>query len=83
MLYGFSLWAGLIFFGAAECEIPCSFTTRRVTSINAVAMILRVWALYGGSKVILGALLTLYATEIIPYLTFSIKFSSQNEIVGA
>ena len=48
----------------------------------AVAIILRVWALYSRSGFILGALLTMYAIEIIPYLIFCIRFSVQNEHIG-
>ena len=62
----------MIFIGAADCEISCSLWSRLITLVEAVAMILRVWALYGRSKFILGALLTLYAIEIIPNLALCV-----------
>ena len=45
-------------------------------------MILRVWALYGRSRLILGALLTLYAIETIPALIFAVILSAQNGPIG-
>lgn len=38
-------------------------------------MILRVWALYDRSKLVLGALLVLYAMEVIPLLVYYLLFS--------
>ena len=35
-------------------------------------MILRVWALYGRSRIILGTLLMLYTIEVIAYLVYSV-----------
>ena len=45
-------------------------------------MILRVWALYGQSRFILGALLTLYAIEVVPNLVLCVKVSTQNKSIG-
>ena len=58
----------MIFVGAADCETPCLRRPKRIVLIDVVVMILRVWALYGRSRVILGALLTFYAIEGIAYL---------------
>ncbi|KAF8558597.1 hypothetical protein OG21DRAFT_1077516 [Imleria badia] len=38
-----------------------------------LVMILRVWAIYGRSRTILGILLTLYALEIVPFIIISTK----------
>ena len=43
---------------------------------NAVLMILRVWAMYGRSRIVLGALLTLCATEAAIYLVYCIMEST-------
>ena len=43
-------------------------------------MILRVWALYARSRVILGALLTLYSVEVVAYLVFCVMASAEDEI---
>ena len=45
-------------------------------------MILRVWAMYNQSKLILGALLTLYAAEVITSLIPCIITSAQKSPVG-
>ncbi|KAF8128540.1 hypothetical protein EV363DRAFT_1221139 [Boletus edulis] len=42
---------------------------------TAVAMILRVWAIYSQSRIILGILLTLYVLEIVPFMIGSITTS--------
>ena len=48
-----------------------------MTYVYAVAMVLRVWAIYNGSRVILGTLLVLYTTEVILFLTSFIIMSAQ------
>ena len=53
-----------------------------MTLVDTVVMILRVWALYGRSKFILGILLTLYAIEIILGLVSCIILSTQNNPIG-
>ena len=45
-------------------------------------MILRVWAMYGRSRIIPGALLTLYATEAVIYLVYCIMESTQIGSLG-
>lgn len=49
-----------------------------MTMVIAVTMILRVWAMYGRSRSILGVLLTLYVLEIVLFIItctiISIKF---------
>ena len=39
-------------------------------------MILRVWALYGRLKLMLGALFTLYAVEVITTLGYCVRLST-------
>ena len=46
--------------------------------VTAVVMILRVWAMYSGSKVILGVLLTLYVLEMISFIANSIVVSTKS-----
>ena len=50
--------------------------------MDAVVMILRVWALYSRSRIILGALLTFYFLEVIPYLIVCIISSTQEKTLG-
>ena len=47
-----------------------------------VVMILRVWALYGRSRFILGIFLMPYITEITGYLVWCIKTSAQDGPIG-
>ena len=47
--------------------------------VDAVVMILRVWALYNQSKTVLGVLLTLYTIELILYLVDSIMLTNMNK----
>ena len=49
---------------------------------NAVVMILRVWAMYDRSRIILGALLTLYATEAVVCLVYCIMESTRIGTLG-
>ena len=53
-----------------------------MTLIGIVVMILRVWALYNQSKLILGTLLALYAIEVIINLISCVFVSTQNQPVG-
>ena len=53
-----------------------------MTLDTIVAMILRVWALYNQSRLILGTLLTLYAIEVIFTLVSCVVFSTSNRPVG-
>lgn len=55
---------------------------RSIILVDAVAMILRVWALYNRSKLILAILLTLYAIQLIIYATFCVILSTQSESTG-
>ena len=43
-------------------------------------MILRVWALYGRLKLMLGALFTLYAVEVITTLGYCVRLSTVDGI---
>ena len=45
--------------------------------MSAVVMILRVWAMYSGSKIVLGALLTLYVMQMVPLVITCIVVSIQ------
>ena len=47
-----------------------------------VATILRVWALYNQSRLILGTLFTLYAIEVIIMLVSCVVFSTSDQPVG-
>lgn len=49
---------------------------------GAVAMILRVWALYARSRFVLGILLTLYAVEVVVYLVFGVMSSAEGRAQG-
>ena len=64
----FSLWSFLIFIGAADRKISSLFPAQLNTLIVAVVMILRVWAMYNQSRIILGMLLMFYAISITSYL---------------
>ena len=44
---------------------------------GAVVMILRVWVLYNKSRFILGALLVLYAIELVSYVADCLLFSTK------
>lgn len=48
----------------------------------AVVMILRVWAMYNRSKIILGSLLTFYVAEIIPSVVNCIVYSDPRNVPG-
>ena len=53
-----------------------------MTLVNTVVMILRVWALYNRSRLILGTLVTFYAMEVILVLVSSIILSIQINRLG-
>ena len=50
--------------------------------MDAVVMIIRVWALYHRSRLILCALLVLYVTEVILILISCVMLSTQSTPVG-
>ena len=60
--YSWSFW---IFVCAADRETLLSFPVQSTTSLDIVVMILRVWALYNQSRLVLGVLLGLYAMEVV------------------
>ena len=67
----FDAWASFIFIGAAQRKLV--FTSSKSSLvINTVVMILRVWALYRRSVIILATLLTLYAIEFILYFVAAV-----------
>ena len=53
---------------AAGCKVSSLFPVQLNTLVIAVLMILRVWAMYNQSRLILGILLVCYAISIISYL---------------
>ena len=53
---------------AAGCKVLSLFPVQLNTLVVAVLMILRVWAMYNQSRLILGILLVCYAISIISYL---------------
>ena len=53
---------------AAGCKVLSLFPVQLNTLVIAVLMILRVWAMYNQSRLILGILLVCYAISIISYL---------------
>lgn len=50
--------------------------------IAAVSMILRVWAMYTRSKLILGALLALFSVEIVSTLVADVTFQDSRYMSG-
>ena len=61
-------WSILVFIGAADRKILSSFSAQLNTLAVAVVMILRVWAMYNQSRLVLGILLVFYPLLIISYL---------------
>ena len=55
---------------------------RRMSFVNAVIMIVRVWALYNRSKYILRALLLFYVAEVILVLVATLMLCTQSTPVG-
>jgi hypothetical protein len=53
-----------------------------MTVVTAVVMILRVWALYNRSKIILGVLLAFYVLVIIPFIIACIILSTPDGSTG-
>ena len=51
-------------------------------TVDTVAMILRVWALYSRSRFILYVLLTIYAIEVMFEVASRIVFTTQNQPMG-
>lgn len=68
-------WSVSVFFASADCEVSHLYRLRPIVLTSAVVMILRVWALYGRSKIILGALLIFYGIEVIVNLGYCIWIS--------
>lgn len=68
------------------CRRLCVFVlfalSEVTTVVTAVVMILRVWALYGRSRIILGVLLALYVMEIIPFIIACIILSTPDGSIG-
>ena len=58
-----------------------AFTKKQTIMLAAVAMILRVWAMYSRSRLILGVLLALFSLQIIAtLLAVSIYSNPRNEL---
>lgn len=58
-----------------------AFTRKQTIMFAAVAMILRVWAMYSRSRLILGVLLALFSLQIIAtLLAVSIYSNPRNEL---
>ena len=64
-----------VFAAAAESEITC-ISWRDDILTAAVAMILRLWAMYNRSTLILGAFLAFYTVEMILYLVIFVVLSA-------
>ena len=58
-------WTFVLFLAAADCELYSSLCQKKQALMMAVAMILRIWAMYDRSRLILGTLLTMFCLEII------------------
>ena len=66
MIYIIAAWTFFIFIGAADRELFYnSLVAKQTLIVAAVAMILRVWAMYNRSRLILNTLLVLFFLEII------------------
>ena len=48
-----------------------------MTVVTAAVMILRVWAMYNWSRIILGVLLSLYALEIVSFIITCVIISTK------
>ena len=48
-----------------------------MTVVTAAVMILRVWAMYNRSRIILGVLLSLYALEIVSFIITCVIISTK------
>ena len=68
IVYYFCSWSILMFIGAADCKISSLFPAQLNTLVVAVVMILRAWAMYNQSRLILGILLVCYTISIISLL---------------
>ena len=68
MVRYFGSWSFLMFIGAADRTISSLFPAQLNTLVVAVVMILRLWAMYNQSRLILGMLLVFYAISIISFL---------------
>ena len=62
ILYTISKWTFVFFLGAADCGLLCGLPSEKATlTVTAVVMILRVWAMYNRSRLILRTLLMLFS----------------------
>ena len=68
----------MVFIAVANCESSCPPPVRLFTLVDVVVMILRVWAIYKQSKLILCILLPLYSFELILYLIDRVIFTAQS-----
>ena len=66
--YYFAWWSILVFIGAADRKIVSLFLARLNTLVVAVVIILRVWAMYNQSRLILGVLLVFYAISLTSFV---------------
>ena len=72
IVYYFASWSILAFIGAADRKFSSLFLAQLNTLVVAVVMILRVWAMYSQSRLILGILLVFYAISLTSYLVYCI-----------
>ena len=73
----------LLFLGAADCELLCnSLSEKQTLNVTAVVMILRVWAMYNRSKLILGILLTTFSLEIVSLVIIAAVQSDARNLTG-
>lgn len=70
IIYMIGSWMFILFLGAADCELflRFKFLNMEILMTVAVMMILRVWALYNRSKLVLSVLLVLFSLEIISFI---------------
>lgn len=55
---------------------------KHISFVDAVVMILRLWAMYNRSRFILATLLSLYVIETVSYLVYCVVLGTQNQLVG-
>lgn len=83
IIYTIDSWTFNLFLGAADCELVCnSFRKKRPLTVAAVVMILRVWAMYNRSRLILGTLLTLFSLGTIPSIVGTAIDSNLKKLSG-
>ena len=54
-----------------------TFPSLWISLVDAAVMILRLWALYNQSRLILGTLLTFFAMQIVAYFVAYVMFSAK------